>query len=55
MSPPTPLTKGGIKCDCLTCNKSSSPFGKGGSRGILLRVRLPKNHRSILILQAKLN
>jgi hypothetical protein len=33
----------------------SSPFSKGGPRGILLRARLPEDHRSILTLQAKLN
>ena len=33
----------------------SSPFDKGGSRGILLRLRLPENHRSILTLRAKPN
>ena len=31
------------------------PFVKGGSRGILLRPRLPENHLRILTLQAKLN
>ena len=53
--PNPPLQKGGSKWDYFTCNKSSSPFDKGGSRGILLRLRLLENHRSILTLQAKLN
>jgi hypothetical protein len=33
----------------------SSPFSTGGPRGILLRARIPEDHRSILTLQAKLN
>ena len=66
-NPEGPLQKGGSKWDYSKCNKSSSPFVKGGSRparhrsrsgeaggGILLRGRLPEDHRSILTLQAKL-
>jgi hypothetical protein len=37
-SPQPPFTKGGHQMGYLTCNKSSSPFGKGGPRGILLRL-----------------
>jgi len=48
--PNPPLRKGGSKWDYFTCNKSSSPFAKGGSRGILLRLSLPENHRSVLTL-----
>jgi len=54
-NPEAPLGKGGIKCDYSTCNMSSSLFGKGGSRGILLRLCLPENHRSIFTPRGKLN
>ena len=39
----------------LTGERLSSPFSKGGPRGILLRGLLPEDHRSILTVQAKLN
>jgi hypothetical protein len=39
----------------LTGKRLSSPFSKGGPRGILLRGRFPEDHRSILSVQAKLN
>jgi hypothetical protein len=39
----------------LTGKQLSSPFSKGGPRGILLRGRLPEDHRRIFTLQAKLN
>jgi hypothetical protein len=39
----------------FTGKRRSSPFSKGGPRGILLRGRLPKDNRSILTVQAKLN
>ena len=39
----------------LTGKQVSSPFSKGGLRGILLRGRLPEDHRSILTPQATLN
>jgi hypothetical protein len=55
-SPQTPLyIKGGIKWDISHANKSSSPSAKGGSRGILLHLRLPENRCSIFTLRAKLN
>ena len=38
----------------LTGKLFSSPFSKGGPRGILLRGRLPEDNRSILTVQAKL-
>ena len=41
--------------DISQAHKSSSPFAKGGSRGILLRGRLIEDHRSIFTLRAKLN
>jgi hypothetical protein len=50
-----PLQKGGIKWDISHANKSSSPSAKGGSRGILLHLRLPENRCSIFTLRAKLN
>jgi len=50
--PNPPLCKGG---EFVETTLKSSPFCKGGSRGILLRLRLPENHRSILTLQAKLS
>jgi len=53
--PNPPLRKGGSKWDYLTYNMSSSPFGKGGPRGILLRVHLPENQSSIFTPLAKLN
>jgi hypothetical protein len=51
-SPLTPLYERG---EFVETTLKSSPFGKGGSRGILLRLRLPENHRSISTLQANLN
>ena len=39
----------------LTGKQVSSPFSKGGPRGILLRGRLLEDHRSILTPQATLN
>ena len=44
---------GAIKSDISHANKSSSPFANGGSRGILLCLRLPEDHRSIFTLQVK--
>ena len=38
----------------LACKQLSSPFSKGGPRGILLRGHLAEDHRSILTLHAKL-
>ena len=51
----TPFTKGGLTMGSLTGKRLSSPFSKGGSRGILLRGRLPEDHRSTLTLRAKLS
>jgi|GEM_PF-1494094 len=45
----------GIKGTISHVNNPSSPFAKGGPRGILLSVRLPEDHHSILTLRAKLN
>ena len=39
----------------FTGKRVSSPFSKGGPRGILLRGRLPEYNRSMLTVQAKLN
>ena len=47
-----PLCRKGKRAGIIS---ESSPFSKGGPRGILLRARLPEDHRSILTLQAKLN
>jgi hypothetical protein len=47
-----PLCQKGKRAGIIS---ESSPFSKGGPRGILLRARLPEDHRSILTLQAKLN
>ncbi len=38
-----------------TGKRLSSPFSKGGPRGILLRGRPPEDHRYILTVQAKIN
>ena len=54
--PPTPLyERGALHGAIKPANKSSSPFAKGGPRGIFLSIRLPENHHSIFTLQAKLN
>jgi hypothetical protein len=53
--PPTPFTRGALEMGLLTGERLSSPFSKGGPRGILLRGLLPEDHRSILTVQAKLN
>jgi hypothetical protein len=47
-----PLCQKGKRAGIIS---ESSPFSKGGPRGILLRARLPEDHRSIRTLQAKLN
>jgi hypothetical protein len=39
----------------LTGKRLSSPFSKGGPRGIFLRARLAKDHSSTLTVQAKLD
>jgi hypothetical protein len=54
-SPQPSFTKGGFKGTISVENNSSSPFAKGGSRGILLRFRLSENFRSIFTPQARLN
>ena len=64
--PPTPFTKGGLYMGFLIGKRLSPPFSKGGPRparhrsrsgevggGILLRGRLPEDHRSMLTLQVK--
>jgi hypothetical protein len=54
--PPTPLYEKGAFHDTMSrTKKSSSPFLKGGSRGILLNVQLAIAHFSRLIARAKLN
>jgi hypothetical protein len=47
-----PTPRGGIKGTISHVNNPSSPFAKGGPRGILLSVRLPEDHHSIFTLRA---
>jgi len=48
------FVKGGIKGTISDATNSSSPFGKGGPRGILLRLPLPKITAAYLLHEQNL-
>ena len=52
--PNPPLRKGGIKCDYLTCNKSSSPLAKGDRGGFCCAFVFPKITAAYLLYEKSL-